>query len=211
MRRIGFRRLLLPVQLVLFGVLCFIAHRERQRQEPCTYYWVSFDTPAFAQQPGETVTFLPPCRAPKAELVATALDLPATLAGAILGAALAAILHRKGDIWSFVVSAPMVALLWYWIGLWIDRRLGYVGLPQGRRSFPRVLAKVAFGCSVFTVFLSAIVLLDSVLLHHYRPDGVVVGSTLAGWSVFLMAVTWSSFRRSRPPLSAEPRAQSPHP
>jgi len=206
MRRIGFRRLLPPVQLVLFAVLCFIARRERQRQGPCGYYWSSVWVPVFAQ---EDVPFVPRplCCLPKAQLAAIAVDLPAVLVGGILEG----VLRRKGDVWAFALSAPLVVLLWYWVGLWIDRRLGYVGLPQGNRAFPRVLVKVAYGCSVFTAFWSVTGLLGSVLSHHYRPDNLVVASGLAGWSAFLTAVTWSSLRRSGSPVPPESEAQAPHP
>lgn len=205
MRRIGFRRLLPPVQLVLFGVLSFIAHGERQRQGPCTYYWSSFDSPVLAQE-GDTVTFLPACRSPKAELIAGCLDMPAMFAGA----ALAFALRREGDLWASALSTPMVVLLWYWIGLWIDRRLGYVGPPRGRH-FPQSAATMAFVSCVFLLVLSVITWLRVVLFQHHRVDRFLLSSAFLGWWVFLTAVTGLNSRRSRLTPPAEPQARLPDP
>jgi len=106
MRRIGFRRLLPPVQLVLFGSLLWFAHLEKQRQEPCIVFLASLAPPAFAQESVE-IPFGPPCRTLKAELIANAMDLPAVFAGVLAAAAL----RRETDSWQHGASAPAVVLL----------------------------------------------------------------------------------------------------
>jgi hypothetical protein len=212
MRRVGYRHVLPPAQVVLFGVLCLTAYWDRLGQQPCMYIDTYGNAPVFAQEgPGIPPFGLhPPCHEPAAQVIAMCLNSPAVFVGLLIEPTL---LHSglEPEASFFFASAPAVLLLWYSIGRWIDRRLGYVGLPKGHRSFPRVLAKVAFGCSVFILFLSAIVLAHSVYSHHHRWDDVVVASGFVGWSVFLTAVTWANFRRTHPPLSADPQAQSPHP
>ena len=196
--RIGFRYLLPPVQLVLYCVLCFSAHWDRQGQQPCTFIWSSSGSFVFAQD-GGTVTIVP-CRTPKAELVAGSLNLPAQMAATILAAILATALHREGGLWSFATSALLVVLLWYWGGLWIDRRLGYVGLRQGHSRLSHFLAKVAHGFSIPIVFLSVIMLLRAPFSQGHRVEGYVVASSFVSWSVFLLVVTSSNLRRPRPPV-----------
>jgi hypothetical protein len=182
------------VQVVLFGVLCFIAHGEWQQQGPCDFYWSSVERPVFAQI-GDEAGFLPPCRTPKAEEVAIALNLPAVFTGAILGAGLVLILHRQGDVWWVLSSIPMVAVLWYWVGWWIDRRLGFFGLLKHRFRLPSVLTKAAQGFSVVMIFLSAFVMFGALLYHHHRLDEYLVVSSFLFWSVFLFEVTWPNPRR----------------
>jgi hypothetical protein len=205
MRRIGFRRLLLPVQLALFGVLSLIASWERVHQQPCSYVWSSLDFQVFAQEGPGTGPFPAPCHEPRALLIVLPLNLPAALVGLILQDSL---LHRSSDAWLFLVSAPAVVLLWYLVGLWIDRRLGFVALPKGRR-FPPIFARLAFGLSVLILIFAAIVVLRSVLSHH-RIEEIVVATSIAGWSGFLFVVTRLNLRRSLPPFSAESLAPSPH-
>ena len=212
MRRFGYRHLLPPAQLVLFAVLCLIAHWDRLGQQPCMIIDTYANAPVFAQEgPGIPPFGLhPPCHEPRAQVIAICLNFPAAFVGLFIEDTF---LHRwlGSDASFFFASAPAVLLLWYWVGRWIDRRSGYVGLPQARRRSPRLFAWVAFGCSVLFVFLSAIVLLRFVSSHRYRWDDVAVGSALAGWSVFLMAVTCSDVRRSRPSSPEEAGALAPHP
>jgi hypothetical protein len=204
LRCIGFRHLLPPTQVVLFGVLWFVAHGENQRQGPCDYYWSSVEPTVFAQD-GESVEFLPPCRAPKALLLAVGLNLPAVIPGAILGPSLGYIFHRNSDIWLLVGSVPLVPFLWYWIGLWIDRRLGFVGQPPPRRRFPRILVEMTFVLSLLGLFMSAVVVGHCVFYEYHYVRDFVGGISAGGWAVLLIVVTRSILRRSGLSLPRESR------
>jgi hypothetical protein len=196
LRRLGFRHLLPPLQLFLYCVLCFCGYRDRQRQKPCTN-WISSERTSLAQNE-EDFPLPPPCREPKAWLVAGSLNAPAQMAGTILAAILATALHCKGDLWSFATSAPLVVLLWYWVGLWIDRRLGYAALRHGR--FPRILAKVAHGFSMLLVLFSAIMTVRALISQSQMIVPYVVAGSFACWSVFLFVVTSLFLRQTRPPF-----------
>jgi hypothetical protein len=117
------------------------------------------------------------------------------MAGTILAAILATALRCEGDLWSFATSAPLVVLLWYWVGLWIDGRLGYAGIQHGRIHYPHFFANVGFGFSVLAVFISAIMLLHATFHRGNRVDEFLVGSCFTCWSVFLLAATSSNLRR----------------
>lgn len=193
LRRIGFRHVLPPVQLLLYCVLILSAYWGRLGQQPCTFMWSSSRDILLAQE-GDTVSFPPPCREPKSLLVAGSLNLPAELAGMILAASLAATLHREGDAWSFAITAPMVVIFWYLVGLWIDRRLGRVAVRRGR--FPRILAKAAYGFSILMVLVSAILIARAFTDYGHRIGTYFVVAGFASWSVFLLIVTSSNLRRS---------------
>jgi len=212
MRRVGYRHVLPRAQVVLFGVLCLTAYWDRLGQQPCMYIDTYGNAPVFAQEgPGIPPFGLhPPCHEPGAQVIAMCLNFPAVFVGLLIEPTL---LHSglESEASFFFASAPAVLLLWYWIGRWIDRRLGYIGVPQVRRRLSRVFAWVAFGCSVPFVFLSAIVFVRFLSSHRHRWDDIVAANTLLGWSIFFIAVTWSNFRRLRPRSSAEPRVESPRP
>ena len=188
LRRIGFRHVLPPVQLLLYCVLSLNAYWARLGQQPCSVIWSSSQGILLAQE-GDTVTFSPPCREPTSLLVAGSLNLPAQLAGLIL----AATLHRESDAWSFAITAPMVVILWYLVGLWIDRRLGRVAVRRGR--FPRILAKAAYGFSILMVLVSAILIARAFTDYGHRIGTYFVVAGFASWSVFLLMVTSANLRR----------------
>ena len=193
-RLIGFRHLLPPVQLLLYGVRCLSAYWGRQAQGPCMYLWSSSQSNVLAQE-GDTIELPPPCRTFKTELIAGSLNLPAQLAGMALAEMLAVTLHREGDLWTSAASAPMVVILWYWVGFWIDRRLGYVGLRKSRFHLPRILAKLARVFSILTVIFSAILIVRALLSQGHLEVYVVTGSFTC-WTVFLLVATSSTLRRS---------------
>jgi hypothetical protein len=192
LRRIGFRHVLPPAQLVLYGVLCLNAYWDRPGQQPCIIIDTYGDQAVFAQEGLDLSFSHPVCHTPNAERVAISLNLPAVMLGWIIGDAL---LHVYTEPGRFVLTAPAVVLLWYLVGLWIDRRLGYVSLQKARFRFPRILAKVAHGFSILMVFLSAILILRALISQSHRIDPYFVASSIASWSVFLLVVTTSNLRR----------------
>ncbi len=192
LRRIGFRYLLPPLQLFLYCALCFCGYRDWQGQKPCTN-WISSGRNFLAQNE-EDFPLPPPCRRPNAWLVAGSLNAPAQLAGTIPAAILATALHREGDLWSFAISAPLVVLLWHWVGLWIDRRMGYVGLQKCRFRVPHLFVMVGFGYCVVTVFMSIIMLLHAPFSRGNRVQEFLVTICVACWSVFLLVVTSLNLR-----------------
>ena len=195
-RHIGFRRLLPPLQLVLFGLLSLMAHWDRLGQKPCTQLWVSLEAPVFAQE-GETLTLPPPCHEPITSLIATGLNLPAVFASLLVADT---ILHHTSDEWLFITSSPAILILWYWAGLWIDRRLGFVPVPHRRWRFSRTYAKVAYAISVFIGAFAGVVLLRFLFFRRTAIDGVLSIAFFC-WSLFLVVVAWSNVRRSPEPTS----------
>jgi hypothetical protein len=104
------------------------------------------------------------------------------------------LLHVESELWLFSLSAPATRLVWYLIGLWIDRRLGRVAVRRGR--FPRILAKAAYGFSILMVLVSAILIARAFTDYSHRIDTYFVAGGFASWSVFLLIVTSSNLRRS---------------
>jgi len=191
MRRIGFRRLLPPVQLVLFGTLIWFADREEQRQLPCSVAWVPLAPTVYAQDQAD-VGFDDSCRRPLAESIAVDLNLPAVFAGALAAVAL----RHDTDRAVYGASAPAVLILWYLVGLWIDRRLGYVAGPLRRRRYPLLLLKAALGFCLLLFLLS-----DAGWVFH--PVSGMMG--LIAWSGFFFAVVWSNQHRVLPTLFPDGR------
>jgi hypothetical protein len=74
MRRIGFQRLLPPVQLVLFGLL-WVASGRDSADRPCSGPWFFLAAPVYAQGEAE-VGFPRLCRTPLAEFIAVDLSFP---------------------------------------------------------------------------------------------------------------------------------------
>jgi prolipoprotein diacylglyceryltransferase len=146
------------------------------------YLWSSSQSSVFAQE-GDNIEMPPPCRTLKTELIASSLNLPAQVAGMVLAALLAVTLHREGDLWTSAASAPMVVLLWYWVGFWIDRRLVHVGLRKSRFHLPRILAKLAQVFSILMVIFSAILIVRALISQGHLDSYVVTGSFTC-WSVF---------------------------
>jgi len=195
MRRIGFRRLLPPVQPVLFGSFLWVADWEKQRRQPC-FEGISLTPSVYAQEQPE-IPFRPPCRSSKAELVAMGVNLPAVFAGLLTAAAL----RHDTDRWQNGASTPAVVLLWYWVGLWIDRHLGYVAAPQRRRRYPLFLLRAAFALCLLFFLLSA---LRWAVGSNRGVEWVTVTSALGCWSGFLFAVVWSNRHRALATVFAEP-------
>jgi hypothetical protein len=111
------------------------------------------------------------------------LNLPAVL----MAAPIVVVFFRESDLALLYVSLPFVPLVWYGIGRWIDRLLGYIPpLRRIRRTWR----------GLFT-FLSAGLLCISVvtvtpLNHHRERDTYWNGAALILWSSLAVAI--SGFR-----------------
>ena len=130
MRRIGFRRAL-PLAFTLIHIVLVgfsLAHQPHAEQ---TVFQDSECRPVAYQEgirvPAETLREPPPLK--PVQKVALILELPAMFVAMLIGAAL---FPRNDAAWLYT-SVPLVPLVWYAIGRWLDGLLGYVarlGLPR---------------------------------------------------------------------------------
>ncbi len=92
------------------------------------------------------------------------------------------------------LAIPFVPVLWYAVGLWIDRRLGLV--PQNRPR-PSALYSISLLISFCVLVLLAIPLMQSIYQMRQSEDGIDLPSlefATCGWYVFLLVVLGEMIR-----------------
>lgn len=121
--------------------------------------------------------------------VALALNLPALATAFVLNVAL---FHLKATS-IFWLTLPFVPLSWFGVGLWIDRRFGWLRRPKPKRTFVRD-AFLVLTCLVTLLFVFEIL---KTILQQWRSSGSAdrpwldVGS--CAWSAFLLTVLGGMF------------------
>jgi hypothetical protein len=109
-----------------------------------------------------------------------AVNVPVVLAAFTLDAA---VFHSQLKL-AFLLSIPLVPLLWYLVGSWIDRRIGWI--PS--RKYVRTLSRdVLLASAVVTACLVVVVFVQTVTLVHPPRMSWVVCAVCA-WMAFLLAV-----------------------
>ena len=112
----------------------------------------------------------------------TAINLPALLPAFML-----ALLFAGHTLVSYFFGAPLVIILWYWIGCWIDRRRGF--LPVARRR-PAIASRrrVAVVLSSLLFLLTAGFWVYYGLIEPHGPDMFWATCSMMCWSAFLLIV-----------------------
>ena len=87
------------------------------------------------------------------------------------------------DTSTFLASLPFVPLVWYGIGLWLDRLIGNVGLPRNlhptRRRMAVTTAAIFLGFGIMTI---------SPLNHHREPNAYWSGGAVILWSTLFLGI-----------------------
>jgi hypothetical protein len=107
------------------------------------------------------------------------LNLPALL----MSTPIRMFFSTKSDTSTFLASLPFVPLVWYSIGLWLDRLMGNVALP--RKPHPtrrRIAAKAA------AIFLCLGIMAISPLNHHRGPNAYWAGGTVILSSTLFLGI-----------------------
>lgn len=182
MRRIGFRRVFPVVFTLIHIVLIWFA----QTHPSASPHIVSQHRPV-AYQEGDSVpmeAFEPPSLKP-AQKIALILELPAMFVATLIGT----IFFPRNDVAWLYTSVPLVALVWYCIGRWLDGLLGY----SARLCLPRILRKLSTVLAIGVLLVSTSWLTP--LYHHRTPDTYWIFSGFVLWSGLCLAVMVTSARR----------------
>ena len=129
---------------------------------------------------------------PKPLTVTQKIELFLNLPALLLAVPFAEILFHSTDLGLLYAAMPLIPILWYAIGRWIDGMLGYVRkgrkLPKSVSGFAAILITGLMILSLVTV---------TPLNHHRRADTYWAGAALILWSGLFLAMSVSSFRRSQ--------------
>ncbi len=177
MHRIGFRRLLPIVFTLLHVVLIWFAQTTPHEQSQ-----IHRDSKpqSLAYQPGTDipVELFEPRPLKPAQKIALVVELPAMFLAGLISAVL---LPRNDWAWMYL-SIPLVTLLWYSIGRWLDGLLGYIVRLQLPQTLRGLLSIAAVG--VLCVSMAGL----TPLYHHRTPDTYWVITGLALWSGLCLAI-----------------------
>jgi hypothetical protein len=162
LRRVGLRTLLPISSLALYLALMCIGNARESRQ-----------TLATAKATAVIADF------PTRVKIMFALNVPAIATAFFLNEV---VFHLQAN-YIFWLALPLVPLLWFKVGLWIDRRLGWVRRREPKRTFIRG-AVLVVACLVAILFVIA--LLQTILGQRRSP-----GSTDMPWLNFGVCA-WSA-------------------
>ena len=174
--RTGFRRLL-PILFVLTHVaLLFFTSAGQHVMTPS-------DVDSASYPP---ISDMPPAPLTVAQKAALVLNLPAL----ILSIPVVLAFSRSSNVGSLVASLPFVPLVWYGVGRWVDRLVGYVPQPsQLRRKWSWVFAII----SAILVCLGIATLTP--INHHRTSDTYWFAAALTLWSGVSLVISTSGFIR----------------
>jgi hypothetical protein len=111
---------------------------------------------------------------------AVALNLPAVLAALFLNT----MVFRFQTNYLILLAAPFVLILWYPVGRWLDRRLGWVQCRKRKRTL--IGDTLLVFCGLLAIF-SAVILLQTIN-QAYTPDSLWFVLGVCSWFAFLLVV-----------------------
>ena len=188
MRRIGYRRAL-PLAFTLIHILLVWSSLAHQTYAQRIVFQES-ECRAVAYQEGigsvpmETFGEPPPLK--PVQKMALIIELPAMFVAMLIGAVLT---PRNDAAWLYT-SVPLVPLVWYAVGRWLDGLLGYITPLY----LPRILRGLLSVLATGVLFVSIAGLTP--LYHHRTADTYWIFSGLVLWSGLCVAIMASSARRS---------------
>jgi hypothetical protein len=175
MHRIGFRRALPLAFTLLHVVLVWFSLPLQPRTTRIIFH--DSEQRAVAYQDGtgvpvETLGEPPPLK--PVEKMALIVELPAMFVAMLIGA----VLFPRNDAAWLYTSVPLVPLVWYAIGRWLDGLLGY----SARLCLPPILRGSVTVLAVGVLFVSVAGLTP--LYHHRTVDTYWIFSGLVLWRGF---------------------------
>ena len=172
LRRIGFRRLLPVLNLVLYAASMCIGNASESGQTRMS---------AAHAHGGEADTI------PTRVKIAVALNVPAVIAAFLLNAI--AFHFQTNRV--FLLAVLFIPLLWYPVGKWFDRRVGWVRRGKPKRTFIRDALLVVSG----VLAILSVVVLIQVIKRGYPgpPDTFWIGFGVCAWFAFLLIVVAGMF------------------
>lgn len=111
---------------------------------------------------------------------AVALNVPAVLAALFLNT----VVFRFRTNYLFLLAVPFVLILWYPVGRWFDRRLGWVQRRKRKRTLIGDTLLVL--CGLFAIF--SVVILLQTIKQAYIPDSLWLVLGVCAWFAFLLVV-----------------------
>jgi hypothetical protein len=172
LRRIGFRRLLPLLNLALYVASICIGNAGD-----------SGKTHISASRPPAAEAGTIPARVK----IAVSLNVPAVLAASLLNV----IVFHFQTSGVFLLAVPFVPLLWYPVGKWFDRRLGWVHRYKSKRTFIRDALVVA---SSVLAILSVVIFIQVIKRGHPGPpDPFWIAFGVCAWFAFLLVVVAGIF------------------
>ena len=179
--RIGFRRVL-PILFTLVHVVLLL-YVAAQRQDALSnfqgefaYHPAAYQENSIAWEPME----------PKPLMLAEKLGIVLNLPAFVLAIPFALLFFHGNDVGLWYTSLPVVPLIWYGVGRWLDRLRGHIShSPPARRNWHGLFAS-----------LSAIVLFISIvsvppISRHRTGDTYWIGFCLILWSGRSLAISIS--------------------
>ena len=199
LRRIGFRRLLPLIQLPLYVVLVLYSYPMYVRIAGIP---VLFRSRHVAYQELEGVPFNPQYierPMPLPLKVAVVLNLPAVLVGMMP-------LHFvpnqertiKQEFYAHLATSVLVAVLWFVVGLWLDRQLGFVVRRRCSRSLVRRVLRwsvLVIGAASFSAAILATIW--EVVRRGWSQELLLIVGGLSFWPGLMVLVTRLNIRRAR--------------
>jgi hypothetical protein len=186
MHRLGFRRAFPLVFTLIHVVLVWfsLAHQPHTATvlRDSGYLSVAYQED-IGGVPVETFGEPPPLK--PVQKIALILELPAMFVAMMIGAVL---FPRNETAWLYA-SVPLVPLVWYAIGRWLDGLLGY----STRLSLPAILRGLLAFPAVGVLFVNMAGLTP--LYHHRTADTYWIFSGLVLWSGLCLTMMTSSARR----------------
>lgn len=119
-----------------------------------------------------------------AQKIAIIVELPAMFVAMLIGA----FLFPRSEMGWLLISIPLVPLVWYAIGRWLDGMLGY----SIRVHVPGILRGLLAVPAYFVLVVSMAGLTP--LYHHRTGDTYWMFSGLILWSGLFLTMTMSSAR-----------------
>ena len=185
MRQIGFRRILPLLFTVIHVVLVSFTQTRQLPASARVYRHFEYQSVAYQEGTGVPMeAFEPPPLRP-VQKIALILELPAMFIAILIGAVL---FPRNDTAWMYT-SIPLVPLVWYAIGRWLDGILGY----SVRLRLPRVLRGLLAVPAVVVLCVSIAGLTP--LNHHRTADTYCVLTGLVLWSGLCITMMTNSARR----------------
>jgi hypothetical protein len=184
MNQIGFRRALPVAFTLIHVVLVWFSLTHEPHAASMVFPHPAYRAVAYQEGIGgvpiETFGERPPVK--PVQKIALILDLPAMFVAMLIGAAL---FPRSETAWLYA-SVPLVPLVWYTVGRWLDGLSGYIA----RLSLPWILRKL------FSIPAAGVLLVSMAgftpLYHHRTADTYWVFSGLVLWSGLCLAIVFSS-------------------
>ena len=186
MHRIGFRRALPLAFTLIHVVLVWFSLANLPHAANMVFRDTGYRSIAYQEGTGgvwiERFGERPPLK--RVQKVALLVELPAMFVAMLIGA----VLYPRSETAWLYTSFPLVPLVWYAIGGWLDGLLGY----SARLRVPWILRRLLIVPAVGVLFVSVAGLTP--LYHHGTADTNWIFSGLVLWSGLFLTMITSSAR-----------------